>query len=102
MREIYINIFTENITYLRKANKLSLKQMSEILDISTYTVKQLEKGVLPSKLKVSVLFKVQQHFFISPQIMVSEKLSMSGYPQGTHIIPPTNSAQIKIGVKMCK
>ena len=74
-KDIFINIFTENVTYLRKVNNLSLKQMSEILNISTYNIKKLEQGILPPKLKVDVLFKVQHYFAISPQIIVSKKLN---------------------------
>ena len=74
-KDIFINIFTENIIYLRKVNNLSLKEMSEILNISTYSIKKIEKGLLPSRLKVSVLFKIQKYFGISPQIIVDKKLN---------------------------
>ena len=74
-KDIFINIFTENITYLRKANNLSLKQMAEILNTSTYSIRKIEKGILPPRLKVDVLFKIQNYFVISPEAIVSKKLN---------------------------
>ena len=74
-KEVFIDVFTENITYLRKENNLSLKQMSEILNISTYCIRKIEKGILPHNLKVDILFKIEKHFGIFPQIFVSKKLN---------------------------
>jgi len=73
-KDIYVNIFTENVTYLRKVNNISLKEMSKILNISTCSMKKIEKGILPPTLKVDVLFKIQEHFSISPHIIVDKKL----------------------------
>ncbi len=75
----YVDIFRGNITYLRKINNLSLKRMSEILNVSVYSLKNIEKGILPPKLKVDILFKVQSYFRISPQIILDKKLSESKF-----------------------
>ena len=63
-KDIYVNIFTENVTYLRKVNNISLKEMSKILNISTCSMKKIEKGILPPTLKVDVLFKIQEHLWL--------------------------------------
>lgn len=64
-----IQIFCENIKNLREAYHLSEKEMSKILGISVERLQSIEKGILPPKLTVRILFRIQVHFHIRPQDM---------------------------------
>lgn len=55
-----------NIKWLRKHYGLSKKEMAELLNISIYSINKLEKGILPPRLKVDVIFAVWKHFGVSP------------------------------------
>ncbi len=62
-------IFCENIKNLRETNNLSEKEMAKILGISIERLQSIEKGILPPKLTVRILFRIQEHFHIKPQDM---------------------------------
>ena len=61
------NNFINNIAYLRKKNGLSKKEMANVLNISVYVLSKIEKGELPKKLSVEIVFNLQKHFKISPE-----------------------------------
>ena len=62
-----INNFINNISYLRKKNGLSKKEMANVLNISVYALNEIEKGKFPKKLSIEIIFKLQKHFKISPK-----------------------------------
>ena len=62
-------IFCENIKNLREAHHLSEKEMAKILGIGVERLQSIEKGILPPKLTVRILFHIQKHFHIKPQDM---------------------------------
>ncbi|MBE6904223.1 MAG: helix-turn-helix transcriptional regulator [Ruminococcaceae bacterium] len=62
-----INNFINNIVYLRKKNGFSKKEMANILNISIYALNKIERGELPKKLSVKIVFNLQKHFKISPE-----------------------------------
>ena len=70
-----IYIITQNIKWLRKKNKLSLKEMAKILGLSVNTLNKLETGILPPRLDVGFLFKIQAHFNIPAGDFVDRILS---------------------------
>lgn len=61
------NNFINNIAYLRKKNGLSKKEMANVLNISVYVLNKIEKGELPKKLSVEIVFNLQKYFKISPE-----------------------------------
>ena len=67
--------FLYNIVYLRKTNNLSKKEMAGILGISIYSLNMLEKGIIPTRLGVEIIFKIQQHFSVSAKDLFEKKLS---------------------------
>jgi len=62
-----INNFINNIAYLRKKSGLSKKEMATVLNISIYALNKIERGELPEKLSVEIVFNLQKHFKISPE-----------------------------------
>ena len=64
--------FCRNITVLRQKHKLSQKELSKILHISTRSVRLLERGIVPPKLDCAVLISIQTHFHIRPSEMFAE------------------------------
>lgn len=70
-----IACLTRNITWLRKTHRFSRKKMAGLLGIRPSTLRQLEKGVLPQQLDIELLFRVQEHFGISPQDLLEHDLA---------------------------
>ena len=56
--------FVENIRDLRIKNGLSKTQMAEKLDVSVYTIRKLENGIMPKRLSIEVVFKIEKEFGI--------------------------------------
>ena len=67
-----LQAFCKNISILRKNYKLSQKELSKILHISTRSVRLLERGIVPPKLDCAVLISIQTHFHIRPSEMLAE------------------------------
>ena len=67
-----IDIFTSNIIWLRKYYGISRKRMAELLNIGVRSLRQIEQGKLPPRLKVDVLLAVQKHFGISPALLLQK------------------------------
>ncbi len=57
-----INNFIKNVAYLRKKSGLSKKEMANVLNISIYTLNKIERGELPQKISVEIVFNLQKHF----------------------------------------
>ena len=71
----YIYIITENIKWLRNKNNLTLNEMAKILGTSTYSLKKLENGILPKRLDIDFLFKIQTYFNIPAKEFVDRILN---------------------------
>lgn len=63
--------FCRNILSLRKLHNLSQKQMAEKLHIGVESLKKIEAGQVPPRLRIDVLFYIQKHFGYTPAQIVS-------------------------------
>lgn len=66
INEQQLQIFTQNIKLLRKNIPLNQSQMAELLHISVYSLRKLEKGIVPKKLSVEVALNLISIFKINP------------------------------------
>ena len=69
-----MDIFLQNIIWLRKHYGLSKKEMAKKLGIGIWTLNKIEKGELPPRLKIDVLFYIYKEFGISMSEMLSVRL----------------------------
>ena len=65
------NIFLENVKRLRDQYALSKKKMAGIMDVSIYTINKIERGELPPKMSVTVVFNLEKYFGIAASELVS-------------------------------
>ena len=73
-RDVELQVFCHNIRTLRARNHLTQKEMALLLGIGVKSLSMLEHDVIPTKLKVDVLYKVYVHFGITPNIQLSIRL----------------------------
>lgn len=59
-----IEAFLINVKKLRIENHLSKNKMAKKLNISVYTLNKIENGILPPKLTVEIVFKINKEFGI--------------------------------------
>lgn len=59
--------FTKNVAKLRKKHNLSKTRMCNILKISIYSLNKIEKGIIPKKLSLEIVFRIKKHFGITPK-----------------------------------
>ena len=57
-------IFFHNIVWLRKHYGISKKRMAELLGIGLWSLNKIEKGIIPPRLDVHILFAVSKQFGI--------------------------------------
>ena len=62
-----IQIFCENVKSIRRSNHLTQKEMAAILGIGVHSLSRLEKGEMPRRMGVKVLFNIHKHFGILPK-----------------------------------
>jgi transcriptional regulator with XRE-family HTH domain len=74
MYNYFVEYFCYNITYLRSINNLSKKEMSKILGIGVNTLDKIEQAILPPRLSVKVLFRIQKYFNVPADVILSEKI----------------------------
>lgn len=67
--------FSYNISYLRRKHSISKKKMCEILGIGVSSLNKIEQGILPPRLNVEVLFRIQSYFGVPASIQVSERIT---------------------------
>lgn len=67
-----INNMIKNIIQIRKDYGLSKKQMAEIMGIGARSFNKVENGEIPPKMKVDVLFNIQDCFGITPSKLFSD------------------------------
>ena len=63
-----------NITFLRKHHRISKKQMAKLLGIGLWSLNKIEKGKLPPRLGINIVFAIQKHFGIHPTVQLSQLL----------------------------
>lgn len=69
-----LEILASNIVWLRKKNRLAKNRMAHILGIGVGSLIQLEKGVIPQRLSVDVIFAIEKYFHIHPAKLLSCQL----------------------------
>ncbi|MEE0947058.1 MAG: helix-turn-helix transcriptional regulator [Acutalibacteraceae bacterium] len=63
-KESEIKTLLINIVLLRRKYNLSKKKMAELIGTSIYSINKIEKGICPKRMKIDVLFKIQNNFNI--------------------------------------
>ncbi len=63
---------SKNVTFIRKSNNLSKKEMAKLLGIGVKSLSKLEKGELPPRMGANIFFNIQKHFGISPKFLFME------------------------------
>ncbi|MBQ9963765.1 MAG: helix-turn-helix transcriptional regulator, partial [Clostridia bacterium] len=69
-----LTILSHNMKHIREQYAFSKRDMARLLGIGIGSLNKLEKGELPPRLGVEILFNIQHYFGISPQILLTEKL----------------------------
>ena len=52
-----IRVFCENVKKIRENKKLSKRAMAELLGISVYSLNLLERGKVPHRLSIDIVYK---------------------------------------------
>lgn len=55
-----------NLYLIRKKNGLTQKEMAKRIGIGINTLRQLEKGTIPSRVSVGLIFNISNEFNIEP------------------------------------
>ncbi len=58
-----LKVLCKNIYYLRKKNGLTQREMAGQLNISLYSLRMIERGIIPKNLSCEILYYLQLHFF---------------------------------------
>ena len=74
INEEVIKNISRNTLYLRRVNDFSKKEMAEILGIGVTSYAKIEKGILPPRLSVRFLFRIQEYFGVSAADLVSMEI----------------------------
>ena len=72
--------FLDNIARLRRHHKLTKKEMAAKLNISVWSLNKMEKGELPPRLTIDVLYRIYLVFGISMADFVSAQLEFDKQP----------------------
>ncbi len=67
-------IFANNIHLLRINNNYSKKKMAEILNIGVGSLRKIEKGECPKRLKADIIYNLSQYFNLKPSQLFEENL----------------------------
>ena len=67
-------ILFQNIAWLRKYHRISKKRMAKLLGIGVWSLNKIEKGELPPRLGINIVFAVEKHFGIRPTVQLSQRL----------------------------
>ncbi len=59
-----LKVLCKNIYYLRKKNGLTQREMAGRLNISLYSLRMIERGIIPKNLSCEILYYLQLHFFL--------------------------------------
>ncbi len=63
-----------NIKWLRAENKLTQAEMAKLLKITPVSLRRIERGDFPERLRVMVPFRISVQFDIRPADLFSKKL----------------------------
>ena len=63
----YTAQFCNNIRILRERNSLSQRKMADQLGIGIYSLRMIEKGILPPRLDWLVVLRIHEQFHILPE-----------------------------------
>ena len=69
-----LSILFHNITTLRSHYGYSKKHMAKLLGIGIETLNKIEKGIIPPRLGIDIVFTVCKQFHIRPSMLLSQKL----------------------------
>ena len=69
-----MEFLSHNVLYLRKKNNITKRGMAKIMGIGIKTLNKIEKGLLPPRLSVEVLFRIRDYFGIPLSVQVSVKI----------------------------
>ena len=69
-----IKYLSYNISYLRKSNNITKREMAKILSIGIKSLNKIEQGIIPPRLSVEVLFRIRDYFGVPLSIQVSLKI----------------------------
>ena len=71
--EIHDNfaIFLHNVAQLRKTHGLSKTKMANLLGIGLWSLNKLEKGEIPPRMDVRIVFAISKEFRIPPAELFS-------------------------------
>ena len=61
----HLQNFIHNVNTLREQNRLTRRQMADILHITPYMLRKLERGEISSRLYIDFLFYLRAHFGVS-------------------------------------
>lgn len=62
-----------NIIFLRKKYSISKKVMAEILGVCVETLNKIERGELPPRLSLKIVFNIEKYFSIKPKDILENK-----------------------------
>ena len=66
-----------NIVWLRRSHGLSRKKMSALLGIGLWSLTQLERGQIPPRLSIELIFEISRTFHIPPYRLFASRLDES-------------------------
>lgn len=61
-----LQIFCDNILFLRKVHRLSQRQLAKIMGISVYCLRKLEQGMMPGSFGSDAILLAARHFHLRP------------------------------------
>lgn len=68
-----IRVFCENVKKIRENKKLSKRAMAELLGISVYSLNLLERGKVPHRLSIDIVYNINSSFGIGPNELFERK-----------------------------
>lgn len=77
MMQREIENFAHNVAWLRKHYGISKKKMAELLWIGIWSLNKIEKGEIPTRLSVEILFDIHKCFGACPAAQFSRRLGES-------------------------
>lgn len=71
-----LEFFVYNVSWLRNHYGIKKKTMAELLGIGVGSLNKIEKGELPPRLTVEIIFNIQNYFGIHPKELFERKLGI--------------------------
>lgn len=70
-----LGIFCENVRWLRAKHGLSKKEMAQALGIGTGSLTMIESGIVPKRLRCTVLVNIEERFGIDSSALLSRSFA---------------------------